>query len=130
MKAAESERAAQQVARAAADDKWRVAIAELEKTQAELTAYQKTAESEKIILTKRANDAESRLKTVSDELQTLKSHISRMTAAIFGKCCTIPFSCWKHLYGRLIMLNSFVGERCRQLSSDSEMKLKAVYSLA
>ena len=85
LKTAESERAAQQVARAAADDKWRVAIAELEKTRAELTAYQKTAESEKIILTKRANDAESRLKIVSDELQTLKNHISRMTSAIFGK---------------------------------------------
>ena len=85
LKAAESDRAAQQVARAVADDKWRVAITELEKARAELAAYQKTAESEKIILTKRADDAESRLKIVSAELQTLKNHISRMTSAIFGK---------------------------------------------
>ena len=97
LKTAESERAAQQVTRAAADDKWRVVIAELEKTRAELTTYQKTAESEKITLTKRADDAKSRLKTVSDELQTLKNHISRMTSAIFGKYLTIPFPCWKHL---------------------------------
>ena len=97
LKAAESERAAQQVARAVADDKWQVAITELEKTRAELTAYQKMAESEKTLLTKRADDAESWLKTVSDELQTLKKHISRMTSAIFGKYLSIPFSCWKHL---------------------------------
>ena len=97
LKAAESERVAQQVARATADDKWRVAVSELEKARAELTAYQKTAESEKTALTKRADDAESRLKTVSDELQTLKNHISRMTSAIFGKYLTIPLSCWKPL---------------------------------
>ena len=97
LKTAESERAAQQVARAAADDKWRVAIAELEKVRAEFTAYQKMAESEKTLLTKRADDADSRLETVSDELQTLKNHISRMTSAIFGKYLSFPVSCWKHL---------------------------------
>ena len=85
LKAAESERAAQQVARADADNKWRVAVAELEKTRAELAAYQKTAEAEKAALTKRADNAESRLTSVSDELQSLKNHISRMTSAIFGK---------------------------------------------
>ena len=85
LKAVESDRAAQQVARADADNKWRVAVAELEKARAELAAHQKTVESEKAVLTKRADDAESRLKTVSDELQTLKNHISRMTSAIFGK---------------------------------------------
>ena len=85
LKASESERTAHQVARAVAEDKWRVAVVELEKTRAELTAYRKIAESEKTALVKRADDAESRLKTVSDELQTLKNHISRMTSAIFGK---------------------------------------------
>ena len=68
LKAAESDRAAQQVARAEADNKWRVAVIELEKTWAELTAHQKMVEAEKAILTKRADDAESRLKTVSNEL--------------------------------------------------------------
>ena len=71
-----------------AEDKWRVAVGELEKTRAELAAYQKTAEAEKTALIKRADDAESRLKTVSDELKTLKNHISRMTSAIFGKDLT------------------------------------------
>ena len=130
LKASESERATHQVARAVAEDKWRAAVSELEKTRAELTAYRKTAESEKTALTKRADDAESRLKTVSDELHTLKNHISRMTSAIFGKYLTTLYACYKHLYGRLIMLNSLLGERSRQLSADSEMKLKAVYSLA
>ena len=85
LKAAESDRAAQQVARAEADNKWRVAVTDLEKVRAKLAAYQKTTEAEKAVLTKRADNAENRLKTVSDELQTLKNHISRMTSAIFGK---------------------------------------------
>ena len=88
LKASESERAAHQVARAVAEDKWRAAVVELEKTRAELTAHQKIAESEKAALIKRADDAESRLKTLSEELQTLKNHISRMTSAIFGKDLT------------------------------------------
>ena len=82
---AESNFAVQQAARVEADNKWQVALTELEKTRAELAAYQKTVEAEKTILTKRADDAESRLKVVSDELQSLKQHISRMTSAIFGK---------------------------------------------
>ena len=83
--AAESNFALQQAARAEADNKWRVAVTELEKIRAKLAAYQKMAEAEKAVLTKRADNAENRLKTVSDELQTLKNHISRMTSAIFGK---------------------------------------------
>ena len=83
--AAESNFAAQQAARAEADNKWRVAVTELEKTRADLDAYKKTAETEKATLTKRANDAEGRLKVVSDELQSLKQHIFKMTNAIFGK---------------------------------------------
>ena len=118
LKAAESERAAQQVARPAADDKWRVAVIELEKARAELTAYQKTTEAEKTALIKRADDAESRLKTVSDELQTLKNHISRMTSAFFGKYLTTPCSCWKHLNGWLIMLNSL----CRGMKPPAVFK--------
>ena len=66
--AAESNFTAQQAARAEADQKWRVAVTELEKTWAELFAYQKTAEAEKTTLTKHADDAGHRLKVVSDEL--------------------------------------------------------------
>ena len=93
LKTSESERAAHQVARAVAEDKWRVAVKELEKTRAELAAYQKTAEAEKTTLMKRADDAENRLNTVSGELKTLKNHISRMTSAIFGKDLITLSSC-------------------------------------
>ena len=85
LEAAESNLASQQTARSEADQKWRVAVTELEKTRAELAACKKTAESEKAALTKRTDDSESRFKVVSEELQTLERHISRMTAAIFGK---------------------------------------------
>jgi len=77
--------ASQQTARAEAEEKWRVAIKELEKVQADFTAFKKTTESKEAALTKRANDADQQLKLASEELQTLKRHISRMTSAIFGK---------------------------------------------
>ena len=77
--------AVQQTTRSEAEKKWRVAVKELEKTQADFAAFKKTAESEQAALTKRADDAEGRLKVASEELQTLKRHISRMTSAIFGK---------------------------------------------
>jgi hypothetical protein len=51
----------------------------------DFTLFKKTAETEQAALTKRADDAEGQLKLVSEELQTLKRHISRMTSAIFGK---------------------------------------------
>ena len=77
--------AAQQTARSEAEQKWRVAVKELEKTRADFAAFKKTAESEKATLTKCTDDAEGRLNVASEELQTLKRHISRMTYAIFGK---------------------------------------------
>ena len=92
MEAAESELTSvkenldsQQAARSEAEKKWRVAVKELEKTRADFAAFKKTAESEKVALTKRADDAEGQLKVVSEELQSLKRHISRMTSAIFGE---------------------------------------------
>ena len=101
MEAAESNLASQQTARSDADQKWWVAVTELEKTRAEIAAYKKTAESEKAALTKRADDAESRLKVVSEELKTIKHHISRMTSAIFGKCWTLENS--------LVLLENYAG---------------------
>ena len=77
--------ASQQTARAEAEEKWRVAVEELKKVEDDFAAFKKTAESTQAALTKRANDADQRLKLVSEELQTLKHHISRMTSAIFGK---------------------------------------------
>ena len=85
LEASMSNLASQQTDRSEADQKWRVAVTKLEKTRAELAACKKTAESKKAALTKRADDAEGRLKVASEELQTLKCHISRMTSVIFGK---------------------------------------------
>ena len=41
--------------------------------------------TEKSALIKRAEDAEAALKTVVDELTSIKRHVHAMTAAIFGK---------------------------------------------
>ena len=41
--------------------------------------------TEKSALTKRAEDAEAALKTVVDELTSIKRHVHAMTTAIFGK---------------------------------------------
>ena len=77
--------ASQQAAWSEAEEKWWVAVEELKKVQADFAAFKKTAESKQVALTKHADDADKRLKLVSEELQTLKCHISRMTSAIFGK---------------------------------------------
>jgi chaperonin cofactor prefoldin len=77
--------ALQQTARSEVETKWRVAVEDLEKTQVDFALFKKNTETHQAALTKRAEDAEGRLTTVSAELQTLKHQISRMTSAIFGK---------------------------------------------
>jgi chromosome segregation ATPase len=77
--------ASQQTARSEAEDKYRTAVEELEKTQVDFALFKKNTESDQAAMTKRAEDAEGRLTVVSEELQTLKRHISRMTSAVFGK---------------------------------------------
>ena len=67
------------------ETKWRVAVEDLEKTQVDFVLFKKNTETHQAALTKRAEDAEGRLTTVSAELQALKHQISRMTSAIFGK---------------------------------------------
>ena len=42
-------------------------------------------ENEKAILVKRAEEAEAKLEPVTEELATLKGHITTMCSAIFGK---------------------------------------------
>jgi hypothetical protein len=42
-------------------------------------------EEEKIVLLKHAEEAEGKLEPVTQELNTLKCHITNMTMAIFGK---------------------------------------------
>ena len=79
--------ALQQDTWAEADTKWWLYTMELEKIKTELEAYKKSAEANQAALTKRAEDAEGRLKPITKELIKLKHHIARMTKAIFGKHC-------------------------------------------
>ena len=71
----------QQDARAQSEDKYKLALVELEKLKAEL---ERTQADHSAVLT-RAEKAEAKLATVQQELSGLKRHISNMTQAIFGK---------------------------------------------
>lgn len=64
-------------ARNVAEEKLHSAVEKLAEAQTELSNY-KISEAD---LIKRAENAENRLKTVSDELTSLKKHISRMSEA-------------------------------------------------
>ena len=77
--------ALQQNGRAETDAKYQIALTELDVIKAELKTFKKDAETSQAAPTKRAEDAKGRLKTVTDELNNLKSHISRMIGAVFGK---------------------------------------------
>ena len=48
-------------------------------------------ETQKAVLTKRAEDAEAALKPVVDELTGLKRQINTMTSAVFGKYLLMQF---------------------------------------
>ena len=71
----------QQDARAKSEEKYQLALAELEKLKVDLTRAQPDQDA----AIKRAEKAEARLATVQQELSGLKRHISNMTQAIFGK---------------------------------------------
>ena len=71
----------QQDARTQSEDKYKLALVELEKLKAEL---ERTQADHNAVLT-RAEKAEAKLATVQQELSGLKRHISNMTQAIFGK---------------------------------------------
>ena len=94
--------ALQQESQAEADAKYQIALTELDVIKAELKAFKKSAETSQAALTKRAEDAEGRLKTMTDELSKLKGHISRMVGAVFGKCC-LPLN----IHCKKIFENSF-----------------------
>ena len=79
--------ALQQDARAEADAKWRFSSTQLEKTKADFEDYKQSVKVEQAALVKRVEDAEGRLKPVTEELSSLKRHVARMTKVVFGKCC-------------------------------------------
>ena len=79
--------AQQQTGLAETEEKWQLCSIELEKVKADFEAYKQTGETKQAALLKRAEDAEGQLQPVTEELSNLKSHISRMIGAVFGKCC-------------------------------------------
>lgn len=77
--------ATQQNERAKAELSLKSSLEDIEKIKANFDGERATWETEKATLVKRAEDAEAELKSKTEELTSLKWHISRMTAAIFGK---------------------------------------------
>ncbi|KAI4995786.1 hypothetical protein ZWY2020_037874 [Hordeum vulgare] len=90
----------QQDARTQSEDKYKLALVELEKLKAELERTQ----ADQSAALKRAKKAEAKLATVQQELSGLKRHISNMTRAIFGS-------------------------RVANLQDDCVLMLKAIYTL-
>ena len=70
-----------QDARAKAEEKYQVILADMEK----LKAANKKSQADQATALKRAEMAETKLGAVQQELAGLKKHISNMTQAIFGK---------------------------------------------
>ncbi|KAI5020703.1 hypothetical protein ZWY2020_045591 [Hordeum vulgare] len=90
----------QQDARAKAEEKYQVILAEMEK----LKAATKKAQADQAAALKRAEKAETRLEAMQQELTGLKQHISNMAQAIFGL-------------------------RAANLQDDCILKLKVIYTL-
>ena len=60
-------------------------LAEIEKLKKDFKADQVGWETKKSALLKRAEDAETALKSLAEELAGLKHQVNAMTVAIFGK---------------------------------------------
>ena len=63
----------------------------MEKLKTDFAAKEKTWVDEKILLTRRAETAETALKGISTELDGLKGRVSQIVAAIFGKLPDLIF---------------------------------------
>ena len=63
----------------------------MEKLKTDFVVKEKTWADEKILLTRRAETAETALKEISTELNGLKGRVSQMVAAIFGKLPDLTF---------------------------------------
>ena len=100
----------QQDARTQSEDKYKLALVELEKLKTEL----EKAQADQNAALKRAEKAEAKLATVQQELSGLKRHISNMTQAIFGKSYLnlqpCPFLLAKFLMFKLLIIEFQVQE--------------------
>ena len=70
-----------------------ISLSETEKLKTDFAVKVKTWADEKILLTRRAETAETTLKEISTELNSLKGRVSQMVAAIFGKLPSFDLSC-------------------------------------
>lgn len=95
--------AEQQDARAKSEEKFRLALADMEKMKAEHQKFEKKAHVEQAAILKRAQQAEEKLEAALQELFGFKHHISNMIQAIFGP-------------------------RAATLQNDCILKLKAIYT--
>ncbi|KAI4969612.1 hypothetical protein ZWY2020_000526 [Hordeum vulgare] len=107
----------QQDARAQSEDKYNLALVELEKLKAEL---ERTQADHSAVLTRAEKRKQSR-QAVQQELSGLKRHISNMTQAIFGGVLTVkavigakePITSIKKVLGYLSALPPQIGELTR-----------------
>ncbi|KAI4996404.1 hypothetical protein ZWY2020_051189 [Hordeum vulgare] len=91
-------------AQAKFEEKFCLALIDMEKMKAEHKRFEDKAHVEQAAILKRAEQAEEKLKATVQELSGLKRHISNMTQAIFGP-------------------------RAATLQNDCILKLKAIYTL-
>ena len=68
-----------------AKDELRAALTSIERLKEEFKTERANWDTEKGTLLKRAEDAESALKPVAEELSGLKRQVNAMTSAVFGK---------------------------------------------
>lgn len=82
---------------------------------------------EKADLLKRAEEADSKLKPVTEELETLKDHITKMGVAIFGKYLS-SYDLSQHFY-RVVdkILCPLTGRKSHNIMGLPIIKLKAIY---
>ena len=71
--------------------KLQMSLSAMENLKTSFPAKEKVWENEKTLLTRRAETAETALKEISTELNSLKGRVSQMVAAIFGKLPNLTF---------------------------------------
>ena len=132
MSEAKTRLAAQENETKKAESKFQLSVSEAEKLKTSFTAEKEAWANEKTALTQHAEKAEAALEEVTTELTGLKNRLSQMVSAIFGKSpCYLPkVSIYHHnISHNLTNCVNFTGPRSRNLSRDTVVKLKAVYTL-
>lgn len=92
-------------------------------------ALKATHEEEKTTLLQRPEEAEKQLEPITQELDTLKSHITDMTVAIFGKYSLVHRKPLVSVFAGLLTLVFLCPGRKNNIALQvSLVKLKAIYT--